>query len=170
MGVRQIALPNPARGRDYQGYCRISTLYPYRVADFSRRTIHLGSQFAGQFGVSTNEPRGTKTKAGIFAAIYSASDEPYQAYCQFVAKILRNIKNNHDETLANTENSVQSRASVAMRSAAQILDFQRSLRAGVVSTSPENVKYFLSDTDELLFGRPDRPATVKVKFNKNRYL
>ncbi|OAI18090.1 hypothetical protein A1507_10115 [Methylomonas koyamae] len=107
-----------------------------------------------------------KQKAGIFAAIYSASDEPYQAYCQFVAKILRNIKNNHDETLANTENSVQSRALAAMRSAAQILDFQRNLRAGLVSTSPENVKYFLSDTDELLFGRPDRPATVKVKFQQ----
>ncbi|WNB77831.1 hypothetical protein [Methylomonas koyamae] len=107
-----------------------------------------------------------KQKAGIFAAIYSASDEPYQAYCQFVAKILRNIKNNHDETLANTENSVQRRALAAMRSAAQILDFQRSLRAGLVSTSPENVKYFLSNTDELLFGRPDRPATVKVKFQQ----
>ncbi|QSB02845.1 hypothetical protein JWZ98_07905 [Methylomonas sp. EFPC1] len=107
-----------------------------------------------------------KQKAGIFAAIYSASDEPYQAYCQFVAEILRNIKNNHDETLANTENSVQRRALAAMRSAAQILDFQRSLRAGLVSTSPENVKYFLSDTDELLFGRPDKPATVKVKFQQ----
>ncbi|MDT4288325.1 hypothetical protein RO575_02030 [Methylomonas sp. MO1] len=107
-----------------------------------------------------------KQKPGIFAAIHSASDEPYQAYCQFVAKILRNIKNNHDETLANSENSVQRRALAAMRSAAQILDFQRSLRAGLVSTSPENVKYFLSDTDELLFGRPDRPATVKVKFQQ----
>ncbi|WFP51581.1 hypothetical protein PL263_06010 [Methylomonas sp. EFPC3] len=107
-----------------------------------------------------------KQKTGIFAAIHSACDEPYQAYCQFVTKILRHIRKNHDETLASTENSEQSRALAAMRSAAQILDFQRSLRAGLVGTSPESVKYFLSDTDELFFGSLTKPATVRVKFQQ----
>lgn len=108
-----------------------------------------------------------KEKAGIFAAIYSSCDEPYKAYCDFVTRFLRQLRKNYHEAIANAENSTQSRTLVAMRAAAQILDFQRSLRAGLVGPSRESIKYFLSDTDEILierFGEFDRPATQKVKF------
>ncbi|MDD1619938.1 MAG: hypothetical protein LUQ11_00540 [Methylococcaceae bacterium] len=108
-----------------------------------------------------------KEKAGIFAAIYSSCDEPYKAYCDFVTRFLRQFRKNYHEAIANAENSTQSRTLVAMRAAAQILDFQRSLRAGLVGPSRESIKYFLSDTDEILierFGEFDRPATQKVKF------
>lgn len=84
---------------------------------------------------------------GRCAAIYSDNHAPY---IDFVSKNFKFIRDQYYLSIKDGKSDVGANA---LRAAAQIEDLQRKLRSNLAADSPDNVKFFLSDSDPILVSR-----------------
>ncbi|MCQ8183232.1 hypothetical protein NP603_19115, partial [Methylomonas sp. SURF-1] len=106
---------------------------------------------------TTNDVRSGNTT--LSAALHNGNSAEHQAFDAFTRKVLHEIVDQYtiaERNLGQPNQPVDSpeaRQALALKAAAQVEDFQRTLRAGLYGETASEIKYFVNINDEILIAR-----------------
>lgn len=95
----------------------------------------------------------------VSAALHFGNSAEHDAYDAFSRKVLQNIAGQYGGALENLgtpgypANTPEARQALALKAAAQVEDFQQTLRAGLFGPSPSSIRYFVNLNDDFLTTR-----------------